>query len=148
MKILTKDALRFAAMSGFAALFFLGVAQAGPITYITLKAPGATATYAQGINNLGQVVGYYTDATGVHGFVKSGGGYLTLNAPGASATYAQGINDAGQVVGYYSDATGDHGFVESGGLYTTLNDPLNDPGPVSTYAFGINNAGQVAGLRL
>jgi probable HAF family extracellular repeat protein len=31
--------------------------------------PGASATFASGINNSGQIVGWYTDETGTHGFL-------------------------------------------------------------------------------
>jgi probable HAF family extracellular repeat protein len=107
-----------------------------PVT--TLDAPYNTP---QGINDAGQVVGWYGSYPLYHGFLLSGGSYTTLDVPGASATYAQGINDAGQVVGWYTNALGTHGFLLSGGSYTTL----DVPGASATYAQGINDAGQVVG---
>lgn len=108
----------------------------------------ATAT---GINNSGQIAGFYSDSTGGHGFVKSGGNYTTLEVPGASFTYATGINDSGDVAGYYyatQDVAGvptirQRGFVKSGGVYRTIDAP--GAGVTQTYAAGINNSGQVAG---
>jgi uncharacterized membrane protein len=35
--------------------------------YTTLDVPGATDTHANGINASGQIVGWYSDANGVHG---------------------------------------------------------------------------------
>ena len=60
-------------------------------TYTTLddSSQGATTTDAWGINNSGQIVGYYQNATGVHGFLYSGGTYTTLNDPlGTAGTWA------------------------------------------------------------
>ncbi len=79
--------------------------------YTTLDDPSAThGTLAFGINDAGQIVGYYVDSTGngQHGFLLSGGIYTTLDDPLAtSGTYAFGINAAGQIVGAYLDASGD-----------------------------------------
>ncbi len=99
---------------------------------------------AYGINDLGQIVGNYTDSSGeVHGFIDNGGTYTTLHDPlGAKGTFAQGINDAGQIVGYYIDSSGTmHGFLYSGGTYTTIDDALG----TEHQLYGINNAGQIAG---
>jgi|GEM_PF-7024138 len=49
--------------------------------------PGASATFAEGINNGGQIVGEFTDASGNHGFLYSAGAFNTLNYPGASTTF-------------------------------------------------------------
>ena len=50
-------------------------------------APLANGTEAFGINNAGQIVGFYHDASGVsHGFLYSGGVYTTIDYPGAKGT--------------------------------------------------------------
>ena len=98
-----------------------------------------------GINDAGQIVGFYYDSSvTAHGFLYSGGNYTTLDDPsGTKGTIARGINDAGQIVGYYFDSSGTtHGFLYSGGTYTTLDDPLGTEG---TLAYGINDAGQIVG---
>ncbi len=85
-----------------------------------------SGTYAKGINDAGQIVGYYYDANNnVHGFVDNGGTYTTLNDPSAAGgTYAEGINNAGQIVGYYFDAAGAaHIFIYSNGAYFNYTDP-------------------------
>jgi uncharacterized membrane protein len=72
--------------------------------YTTLVDPLAPySTYATGINDAGQIVGY-TDA---HGFLDSGGTYTTLDDPSAAivGTFATGINASGQIVGYYDDSS-------------------------------------------
>lgn len=85
-------------------------ASATSYTFTTLDPPGGGSTYARAINAAGQVVGLYSDGTGAHGFLYSGGTYTTLDAPGSVFTDALAINAAGQVVGNYYEA-GFHGFL-------------------------------------
>src|SRR6516164_4854101 len=72
--------------------------------FTRLDVPGASSTQADGINASGQIVGFYTDASGNdHGFLFSGGSYTTLNVPGAATTHAVGINASGQIAGWFYD---------------------------------------------
>ena len=104
---------------------------------------GFTETF--GINNSGQIVGYF-DSPQRHGFLYSGGTYTTLDVPMASSTEADGINDLGHVVGTYRDSGFRfHGYIYRNGTYTTLDDPL---GTVETVAQGVNNADQVVGFYI
>ena len=115
-------------------------------TYTTIDDPSATnGTYAFGINDLGQIVGYYTDLSNyVHSFLYSGGIYTTIDDPSATnGTYADSINASGQITGGYRDDSGGHGFLYSGGIYTTIDDPSAING---TYADGINASGQITGF--
>jgi hypothetical protein len=121
----------------------------GVFTTLDLPFAGNYGATANGINNSGQIVGFYSDSTTGHAFVKSGGNYATVDVPGAELTYANGINDAGDVAGYYNgyldvggtSVFGMYGFVKSAGGYRTI----NVPGAIFTQAYGINNSGQVAG---
>src|SRR4051794_39416864 len=54
--------------------------------------PGATDTSLNGINNSGQIVGEFRDASGSHGFVYDRGTFTTLDVPGSSFTAANAIN--------------------------------------------------------
>jgi len=109
---------------GFAAWGLLmgltGLAKA-QYTFTPIDFPGATRTFANGINNAGQIVGQYNDASNTpHGFLLDvDGSYTTLDVPGAiRSTSAGGINDAGQIVGNYRDADAAgtyHGFVATSG---------------------------------
>jgi probable HAF family extracellular repeat protein len=109
-------------------------------SYTTFDVPGATNTFAKGINDAGQVVGYFLSA--FHSFLLDvDGSYTMFDVPGVAITIATGINDAGQVVGSYS-AGGDHGFLlDVDGSYTTF----DVPGAISTEAIGLNDAGQIVG---
>jgi len=91
-------------------------------TYTTIDDPLATAnTHANGINDNGQIVGSYTNNSGGHGFLLSGGTYTTLDDPiFAGGNSAQGINASGQIVGSYQDVSGTHGYLNSGRLYAPI----------------------------
>jgi hypothetical protein len=110
--------------------------------YTTFDVPGAYQTYPQGLNDSGQIVGYYLDpGFKMHGFIFNGSSYTTLDAPGAGGTYAGGINASGQIVGGYGDARAEHGFLLSGSNYSTFDVPESN----GTYPRGINASGQIAG---
>lgn len=104
--------------------------------------PGSRDTLAFGINNLGQIVGYYDDGHGNHAFVESQGRFATFDLPVAvGGTFALGINDAAQIVGYFPSSNGPTGFVYDQGTYRTF----GMSGARLTEAYGINNQGDVVG---
>jgi probable HAF family extracellular repeat protein len=114
--------------------------------YTLLDVPGSRETIANGINNAGQVVGWYIDANSrAHGFLYRDGTYITLDPPGSVYSLAYGINDLGQIVGSYqrTSLADPQGFLLSGGAYTTI----VPPGATNTRSFAaaINNAGQIVG---
>jgi probable HAF family extracellular repeat protein len=67
-----------------------------------LVVPGSTLTAAWDVNPGGEVVGFYRDAGGFHGFALIAGGYVPIDVPGATATRAFGTNSAGAVVGSFA----------------------------------------------
>jgi uncharacterized membrane protein len=71
-----------------------------------LAPPGATETFANSLNNTGQIVGNYYDTAGQEqGFLFdiATQAYTTLDFPNAKSTCVQDINDNGVVVGNYTD---------------------------------------------
>src|SRR5262249_48005789 len=120
-------------------------------TYATFDDPLNTSgdgTLASGINDTGQIVGTYADASGVHGFLLSGGSYTTLHAPlTPPVTLPPRIHALGQIRGvYFTNHFGDaglHGFLYNKGVYTTLDHPLATDG---TEAVGINAKGEIVGF--
>src|SRR5689334_2573818 len=72
-------------------------------SFIQIDVPGASRTFAFGINDAEQIVGFSDHGTGDHGFVYSGGSFTQIDVPGASYTHASGINDVGQIVGSFSN---------------------------------------------
>jgi uncharacterized membrane protein len=126
-------------------LYFLlatpSLALAASFAFTTIDVPGTSGTKAHAINQSGQIVGSFDDASGTHGFLKNGPNFITFDVPGASVTDPLGINDAGQIVGRFEDATGLHGFLKNGTSIITF----DIPGVVSTEAEGINSFGQIVG---
>ena len=110
----------------------------GVLTF--LSAPGYPAG-ASGINNLGDIVGYYTTfppGNGVkdNAFIYGGGIMSTIN--GLPDSVAYGINDNGQFVAFL---TGQGAMLYSNGASY----PISVPGSTSTIAYGINDAGEIVG---
>src|SRR5882724_1776035 len=95
----------------------LVAAQDASYTFTPIDVPGASATLAYGINNKGQIVGYYSlpGQNAWHGFLYAAGAFTSLDVPFSDATngtQAYGINNKGQIVGGYSYANGEvHGFL-------------------------------------
>jgi uncharacterized membrane protein len=102
----------------------------------------AAAQFLGGLNDVGQIVGQFTDATGSHGFVYSAGSLRTIDVPGVRDTGALAINNAGQIVGVFFDPKGiGHGFLDVDGTLSTI----DFPGAFFTDARGINDAGDIVG---
>ena len=126
------------------------VTRAGTALPTTIDVPGAAGTRAYGINNAGEIVGYYYGSSPgniqYHGFHLANGRFTTIDVPGSYGTEAYGINAAGQIVGVYWDAkgaaVGRHGFLFSGGRFTTI----DVDGAVNTIAYGISDEGQIVGV--
>ena len=119
----------------------------GGLTTFTIA--GSNYVFVNGINNAGEVVGYYADASGTHGYLRnSNGSILTFDVPGAvNTTVANGVNDLGQIAGYYYDGSVSHGYLRgSSGIFLTIDHPaLGFPFTTNTYLYGINNAGTIVG---
>ena len=127
------------------------------------------STIANGINNLGMIVGDYTAYAAVPGCVgifglprgflrNTNGTYTELSFPGAIATIPAGIDDAGNIVGTYitvpnppsaCNATAlatANGFIrDANGNYTTV-DPPASAGAQETVVTRISDAGDIIGV--
>jgi probable HAF family extracellular repeat protein len=137
-------------VTGF--LGFCPAIHAAAYTFTTIEVPfaGAQDTYAWGINDSGQIAGFYTEPGSAicglscnHGFLDSGGVFTSIDAPFTSPglTQAYGINSSGQIVGgYYSPTTGAHGFLDDGGIFIPIAAQL-----AGAVAYGINARGQIVG---
>jgi hypothetical protein len=143
-------------------LTFSSAAVAQTFTYAPINISGAVATEARGINNNGEVVGFYyttkscAEPAGevqfpncqVHGFKIVNGTVVKLMVPNSLSTAIMGVNDYGDLVGFCITSDGyTHGFLW---LHTNVVKLLNAPagGPNSdehTVAFGVNKALTIAG---
>lgn len=132
---------------------FLRYHPVGNFPYFPFNFPGATDTWAYGINNNEDIVGSYKDSNGKsHGFLHTGGdlnfttGFSTIDYPGAPTSGAHGINNNGEIVGWFISKVGINethsGFLRtSGGSFYRI----DVPGAQYTYPHGINDNGRVAG---
>jgi hypothetical protein len=110
-------------------------------------------SFATGINDNGDVVGYTMNTTGTFGWLLKAGQLTTFQFPGGLPTIALGLNKYDEVVGSFTDAAGDtHGFTlthPAGPVshWTQVDDPnaLNTPGN-GTIVNGLNNAGDLVGF--
>ena len=109
-------------------------------TFRTFSVPGASpdSTIATGVNDSGQIVGYFSDSTGRHGFLDTNGVFTTINFPSAALTDASGINNAGQIVGGFQATLAQlpQGFLETSGIFSVI---------LGLGAAGINSSGQIVG---
>ena len=80
--------------------------------FTPINFPLASSTTAFGINDNGDIAGFYTDTAGkTHGFVYADNNFSTVDVAGASATQLTRIKNWEQVTGVYVDAlTAEHGL--------------------------------------
>jgi uncharacterized membrane protein len=119
-----------------------------------IDVPGARGTAAARINDLGEVVGHYSDtnenpntATDIRGFLLDRRGrFARIDVPGGTLTQPLGINNLGEIVGVYADAAGaPHGFLRGrDGEVTTI----DIPNARVTLVFDLNDRGQLAGTYI
>jgi hypothetical protein len=129
----------------------------------TVSSPACSpncGTIAYDNNDLGEIVGSYTDANIVpHGFLRlPNGQFISFDAPGAGlghglnqGTVAIAINNLGEIAGQFQDSNYVfHGFVRyPNGSFTTFDEP--DAGAQAnqgTLAFNINLRGTTAGIYI
>jgi hypothetical protein len=116
----------------------------GMFTNINALLPSNQNSQAVGINNAGDVVGFYMPtATTSLGFEDVAGKITEIDPFGSTFTQALGINNEGEIVGFYTDAGGvQHGYTDVNGLFESF-----DPnGSTSTTINGLNDVGQIVGF--
>ncbi len=110
-----------------------------------IDAPGAAATYLLGINNQGDIAGYFERGDTIRGFIIRGGNFTTIDAPGATGfgdyTIPVGINNHGDIVGYYflQRLVKRIGFIARQGAYVSFVLPF-DGAPL-----GLNDKDDIVG---
>lgn len=107
----------------------------------TIKVPGSYVTVVSGINDVGQICGYYNNGKPL-GFMydRNTDTWIYLDKEGSTQTWAFGINHAGTVVGDY--ILGGHNY---GYTYDETFHDLNVPGAQNTRLVGINDHGDIVG---
>ena len=110
--------------------------------FVTIDDPGTLHSTANGINDLGVIVGSAAlDVNNDTGW-EYNGGFSAIAVAGAQDSDVNNINNLGEVAGLYSPvrSTPRYGFVDDNGTYTQIN---VSPG-ISTTA-SVNDAGVVVG---
>ena len=119
-----------------------------PVTFevvATFDYPGAVQTYANGINDRGEVAGFFlNDVDTSRGYVRFSDGRFSgrIMDPKDNQNYTvlPGINNTGTACGNYSWDDHIHSFLLSGGTFTEI--PLSAP---NVYVWGVNDAGDYCG---
>jgi len=118
-----KHAIRTAAAFALASLCFSASAGAEIVTF---QIPHAYVTYAAGLNDKGDVTGFYDAGHGgFDGFIwRPGGKVVSFDVPGAEETEPAAINATGVVTGSYFVGRVPMGFVRAAdGTITTFRAP-------------------------
>jgi uncharacterized membrane protein len=116
--------------------------------FTSIDVPAATFTNAQGINPQGDIVGFYGNSQGTHGFLLSDGTFTSIDYPGAAYTDARGINGRGDIVGAYrmprEPAVNFHGYLRTPeGEFL----PVDFPDHINTIPQRITSRGLILGCR-
>jgi uncharacterized membrane protein len=121
--------------------------------FTSIDYPGSGFSFANDINENGDVVGVYRMPNGSggllapRGYLLSGGEFTSISCQGATRTRAMGINDNGDIVGDILVAGVNKGFVLRAGSSTCIPIQYEDGSftPFYTDAGDINNTGDVTG---
>jgi uncharacterized membrane protein len=116
-------------------------------SFTPIAVPGAALSVATGINNAGQIAGYFFGAGtngGQHGFLDTGGSFTQIDVPDSIFTDVFGINDLGQIVGTFCAGVSTTAMCsfDNSTVHGFLADPVPEPTtlpflPVASLSSGV-----------
>ena len=119
-------------------------ANAESYSFSYLGTLGGTYSVANGINSIGQIVGFSGTANGTyHAALWNGTTAIDLGTTGGTYSQAFGINDTGQIVGDTMSAANVMKATVWNGFTLTV---LGSAGTASSHAAAVNNTGQIVGF--
>jgi PEP-CTERM motif len=134
-----------AGLTALAIAIVVPTAWAGGVQFTNFDGPpdNTQGTTVNGINNLGQVVGFSTGANGAFtNFIRNvNGSFTVLNFADSAEAMANGLNSSGQVVG----GLGSTAFFLTNGGNTVITLPSVNGTTTAEAAFGINDQGTIVG---
>ncbi|HEY2360778.1 MAG TPA: hypothetical protein VGK36_06670 [Candidatus Angelobacter sp.] len=120
----------------------------GVFHQVTIPGFPNASTVANGVNDLGDIVGQFTGTGSEFGFLLHQGKLTIISFPGATGgTLASSINNQGVIVGNYfisGQSDGTHGFMWKNGAFTNI----DFPGAAVTFPVKITNNGDVVGTYI
>ena len=113
-------------------------------TFSKVNIPGSASTVLQGRNDNGDMVGFYTAANAMHGFIIKGNTTQMVNFPGQSFTALLSINNYGSTVGFVDTSNAQDGLKRwANGSFVKIQYPKS----TATEATGINDSGVIVGVE-
>ena len=132
-------------MTALVTVILLPNTRAGGLVFTNFDGPTdfTQGTTVNGINNLGQVVGFSTAANGAfNNFIRNDDGSLTpVTFANSAEAMANGLNNSGQIVG----SLGSSAFFVTNGGNTLTYIPSVTFTTTAEAAFGINDKGTIVG---
>lgn len=117
------------------------------VKYSILNLGTENFTVATGINDAGQIIGYYSSKGGnTIGFLDSNGVITTISTNNNAVTEPLGINSSGLIVGIEGTQTTFQSFMFQNGRFLQV--PLKVPSSFITQAEDVNDSGHVVGWYL
>ncbi|MBL9137340.1 MAG: choice-of-anchor M domain-containing protein [Verrucomicrobiales bacterium] len=113
-------------------------------TWKAIRVPGATNTFAFGIDDQLRIVGRSGDEIGGKGYLLDPEGHLeSIEFPTAHFTEAFDLDASGQIAGWFTDATRTSGFLrDTNGIFQRIDLPNTS----STIVLALNDQGWTAGF--
>jgi uncharacterized membrane protein len=99
------------------------------------------STGAFGINDAGEIAGFFFDPNSLRGFIQKGSSFQPIDVPSQGDTIIESINNPGDAVGFYNVVFGPRGFLLSQGKFFSV----DFPGGNLNFPTGINASGKIVG---